>query len=200
MKVLFCCLMLHWITDIDVTFAKPRCFIGLIQGFKGIDRHAQRREQRGCRVCVWCSEFLAIVWKIASGSRSEIHLCVGSFYDVNENLWGIDETLSFLFFFNTVHCPGHRALPRYLPHRPHNAGHGGQRQARCKSLSSLSGGKSWSQPLDVCSIFYNYWSDITHPVTPFAERLHQLWQKEKGECCNVNILCKVKRSKLISML
>lgn len=101
----------------------------------------------------------------------------------------------FSSFSYTVQCPGHRALPGYLPHRPHHARHGGQRQAGCELLSSLSRGKLVTAPGD-CSVFYNYptWHN-THPVTPFAERLHQLWQKEKGECCNMDRAERLKRFK-----
>ena len=156
------------------------CFSGLMEGCKG-DRPACCSEvEQSAVVCVMC-------WILSHRLKNSCRRLLW-----NPSLCGLFTTWKetsgepikhFLFFFlNTVQRPGHRALPGHLPHRPHHAGHGGQRQAGCKFLSSRS---SWSQP-GSCSVFYNYQADVTHPVTPFAERLHQLWQKEKGECCNAH--------------
>ena len=56
------------------------------------------------------------------------------------------------------------------------------------SDSHLYQGESRLQPPGSCSVFYNYQTELnTHILSlPFAERLHQLRQKEKGECRNVH--------------
>lgn len=109
----------------------------------------------------------------------------------NASLWGLfrmwieipGELMKHLFFcLNTVQCPRHRAVPGYLPHRPHHAGHSCQRQAGCKFISSLHEGETTVRDFQKSlSISHRSYSQ---PVSSFAEWLHQLWQKEKGECCN----------------
>lgn len=45
----------------------------------------------------------------------------------------VDNSGMDVLFFCTVECSGHRALPGYLPQRPHHAGHSSQGSAGCKS-------------------------------------------------------------------
>lgn len=128
------------------------CFSGLKEGCKG-DRPAcsseveqravvyvicwilSHRLKNSCRRLLWNPSLCGLftMWIETSGGRMK----------------------HFLFFFSssyTVQRPGHCALPGYLPHRPHHAGHGGQRQAGCKFLSSLSGGKLVATPWKLQSI------------------------------------------------
>lgn len=114
-----------------------------------------------CRLSVWCMVCVCVMcWILGHRLKNS---CRRPLW--NASLWGLftmwieisGELMKHLFFFffclNTVQCPGHGALPGYLPHRPHHAGHCCQRQAGCKFISSLSRGNHGQSLLEVAQHF-----------------------------------------------